>query len=67
MANSHSDYYWTPAEAASALRVSLNTIYNLIRDKRIPSIHVGGQYRIDRQAITRATVNSASRFHWVHP
>lgn len=38
----------TPAEAASELRVSLGTIYNLIRSGRVPSIRLGGQWRIRR-------------------
>jgi excisionase family DNA binding protein len=44
----------TPAEAATELRVSLGTIYNWIHAGRVPSIRLGGLWRISRQSLDAA-------------
>jgi excisionase family DNA binding protein len=46
----------TPQEAATELRVSLSTIYNLIAAHKLPAIQVGKQYRIDLRS-ARALVS----------
>lgn len=46
--------YLTPAEAATRLRVSLPTVYKLIRSRRIPVLHVGGQFRIAQRDLETA-------------
>jgi putative molybdopterin biosynthesis protein len=38
----------TPEEVAAELRVSLDTVYRLIRSATLPALEVGGQYRIAR-------------------
>ena len=45
----------TPAEAAIEYRVSLGTIYNLIRDHKLPVIQIGKQYRVDRRSVAGLT------------
>jgi excisionase family DNA binding protein len=44
-----SSEYLTPQEAASELRVSLTTIYSLLRDDKLRAVRVGAQYRINRR------------------
>jgi excisionase family DNA binding protein len=44
----------TPAEAARELRISLGTVYNFLRDGRVPGIRLGGQWRISRTALDAA-------------
>jgi excisionase family DNA binding protein len=41
----------TPQEAATELRVSIGTIYNLIAAHRLPVIQVGRQNRVDRRSV----------------
>ena len=47
--------YLTPQEAASELRVSLGTIYTLIREHRVPVHRIGSQYRLSRVDVANAT------------
>ncbi len=47
-----SEDYLTCAEVASALRVSLRTVYRLIAEGRIPHIRVGRQVRIPRKGVS---------------
>ncbi len=50
-----SDYndYLTPYEAAYELDVSLTTIYNLLRSKKLPGFKVGKVWRIPRDALEK--------------
>ncbi|MBI4712960.1 MAG: helix-turn-helix domain-containing protein [Planctomycetes bacterium] len=41
----------TVKEAANDLRVSIYTVWRLIRNGRLPAAKVGGQWRIDRDAL----------------
>lgn len=41
----------TPQEAASILRVSLHTLYELIYQRQLKAIKVGRQWRIDDRTI----------------
>lgn len=41
----------TPKQAASALNIGKNNIYELLRCGAIYSVRVGGQYRIPKEAI----------------
>ncbi len=41
----------TPGEAAQLFRVSLNTIYRLLREHQIPHWRVGRQIYFDRQEL----------------
>ncbi len=43
--------YLTIAEAASYLRVSLRTAYGLAERGELPTVRVGGQYRILRDEL----------------
>ena len=45
--------FFTIPEVAERLLVSRRTIYNLIRTRDIPSIKIGGQYRIPADALAR--------------
>lgn len=47
--------YLTPQEAATELRVSLGTIYTLIRERKVPVHRVGSQYRLNRADLHNAT------------
>jgi excisionase family DNA binding protein len=40
--------YLTPQEAAAELRVSIGTIYTVIRKHKVPVHRVGSQYRLHR-------------------
>jgi excisionase family DNA binding protein len=46
--------YLTPAEAAAELRVSIATVYRMIRDRNIPVLHVRGQFRIAQSDLETA-------------
>ena len=41
----------TASEAAELLGVSMPTMYELVRSRRIPAVHVGKKILISRQAI----------------
>jgi len=42
------DAFLTPREAAAVLRISLGTLYGLLRSDEVPSTRVGKSYRIPR-------------------
>lgn len=42
----NTDRFLTPLEASRLLRISLNTVYELIGSGEIPTIRVGRQHRI---------------------
>jgi excisionase family DNA binding protein len=44
-----------PTEAAAELRVTVNTVYNWIREGRIPSVRLGGLWRIRREDLDAVT------------
>jgi excisionase family DNA binding protein len=44
-----------PTEAAAELRVTVNTVYNWIREGRIPSVRLGGLWRIRRADLNALT------------
>jgi excisionase family DNA binding protein len=44
-----------PAEAATELRVSVNTVYAWIHSGTIPSVRMGGLYRIRREDLNALT------------
>ncbi|MCI7349165.1 MAG: helix-turn-helix domain-containing protein [Ruminococcus sp.] len=44
--------YLTPYEAADELCLSLTTVYNLLRAKKIPGFKVGRSWRIPKDALT---------------
>lgn len=46
--------YLSPKEAAAELRVSVATIYRLIRDRGIPVIAIRGQFRIAQSDLRTA-------------
>lgn len=50
-----SDYndYLTPYEAAYELDVSLTTIYNLLKSKKIPGFKVGKVWRIPKDSLEK--------------
>lgn len=45
--------YLTPEEAAYELDVSLTTIYNLLRAKKLPGFKVGKVWRIPKDALEK--------------
>jgi excisionase family DNA binding protein len=45
--------FLSPAEAATMLGVSRLTIYRLIHNGQLPSVRVGGQYRLPRRALVQ--------------
>jgi excisionase family DNA binding protein len=53
MPNEEQHTFLTVAELAVFLRVSRNTAYMLVRSGQIPSVQVGGSYRIPRRALSR--------------
>lgn len=55
--------YLTPAEAASELRVSLGTIYSLLRAGKIRAVKVGAQYRIDKREVIVQTRQEPPGFY----
>lgn len=48
----------TPQEYARERKVSLRTVYRLIRDRKIPAERVGAQWRIWLRAPDRTTVDN---------
>lgn len=52
MINDYNDYL-TSYEAAYELDVSLTTIYNLLRNKKLPGFKVGKIWRIPRVALEK--------------
>jgi excisionase family DNA binding protein len=50
----------TPAEAATELRVTVNTVYNWIHAGRIPSVRLGGLWRIRREALEAAAAGEVA-------
>lgn len=45
------DEYLTTDEAAKLLKIHRDTVRRLIREGKLPSIKIGGQYRIRRRDI----------------
>jgi excisionase family DNA binding protein len=45
--------FLTVAELAAFLRVSRGTAYMLVRSGQVPSVQIGGSYRIPRRALSR--------------
>ena len=43
--------YLSPEEVASLFSVSLRTVYNWIKQKKIPAMKIGGVWRIRRSDI----------------
>jgi len=43
--------YYTPSEVAGLLRVTRTTVYKMLRGGEIPSVRVGGQYRVSRREL----------------
>lgn len=56
MAKDFAQEFYTVPEAATALRVHENTIYNLVRRKRIEHYKVGHQIRIAAAELERLKV-----------
>jgi len=48
--------FYTPDQAAEALQVHVNTIYRLLRQKRITYYRVGAQHRIAAAELERLKV-----------
>lgn len=38
--------YYTPAQVAEMLSVKRSTVYQWLRDKKMPAMHMGKEYRI---------------------
>jgi excisionase family DNA binding protein len=53
--------FLTVAELAIYLRVSRNTAYMLVRSGQVPSVRVGGGYRIPRRTLSRYLAESMVR------
>ncbi len=43
----------TTQEVAATLRISEATVYRLIKQRKIPAMRVGGQYRILKDALEK--------------
>ena len=43
--------YLTPYEAADEFGISLTTVYNLLRAKKIPGLKIGKNWRISKDAM----------------
>lgn len=50
--------FYTIDEAAEVLRVHKNTIYNLVRNKKIEHYRVGNQIRITAKELERLKVHA---------
>lgn len=50
MLNDYTDYL-TPYEISEEFGLSLTTIYNLLRSKKIPGFKIGRSWRIPRDAM----------------
>ena len=60
--------FLTPQEAAREFRVSLGTVYNLIRSGKVPAQRIGSQYRISRRDLGNATRQEMPGFFsYTHP
>ena len=47
--------FYTIAEVAKCLRVSVDTIERLIKNEKLTAVKVGAQWRIDQEAIDQYT------------
>ena len=47
------DHYWTIAEAAEYLRLSVETLYKYVQRGVVPAAKVGRHWRFDKAAIDR--------------
>ena len=62
MANIRNDLkFLTLVEAAEILRVSRRTLLRMIKQKKIPSLKVGGQWRILERRLTKWTEENQNR------
>jgi excisionase family DNA binding protein len=48
-----SSQFMTTAEVAQLLRVNQSTIYRLLRQRQIPALRIGSDYRFDKDAIEK--------------
>jgi excisionase family DNA binding protein len=48
-------------DACTLLGVSRTTVYGLIEDGRLPTVHIGRAVRIPREAIDRLVAKGAAR------
>ena len=48
----------TAAEAAPIVRLTVNSLYIMVRQHRIAHLHVGGHVRFDRDAFRRGDIRS---------
>lgn len=53
--------FLTLVETAEILRVSKRTLLRMIKQKKIPSLKVGGQWRILEQQLTKWTEQNQNR------
>ena len=53
--------FLTLVEAAEILRVSKRTLLRMIKQKKIPSLKVGGQWRILERRLTKWTEQNQNR------
>ena len=53
--------FLTLVEAAEILRVSKRTLLRMIKQKKIPSLKVGGQWRILERRLTKWTEENQNR------
>jgi len=56
------DMYFSISEAAEELKVSRQTIYRWIADKKIPSEKVGGVILVEKVAINKYAIERATEF-----
>jgi excisionase family DNA binding protein len=58
MATTTAEHFLTIRELAAYLRVSRTTAYELVRNGEVPSVRVGGQFRIPRVELDRRLAES---------
>ncbi|MCI7350658.1 MAG: helix-turn-helix domain-containing protein [Ruminococcus sp.] len=55
--------YLTPYEAADEFGISLTTVYNLLRAKKIPGFKIGKSWRIPKDAMESFIYGNDTIYH----
>jgi len=53
--------YLTPEQVAERLHVSRKTVYNLLKEGKIPAIRIGVQWRIPESFLEEGTENERQK------
>lgn len=58
---SHASSYYTLAEVARRLRISVKTVRRYVREGRLAAVRLGREYRVSAEALIEFLKNSTTR------